>query len=417
MKTRRRLNRPRYRPRAVGDRRGFAMFMALGALVVIAILVAGSSFITLQESQLGQNQLIQSRALAAAEFGLNKIQADWDKTPNLQMQNGTHFDMKYAIGSKGDSCRVRINRLNNETFWLVSEGRAFLNSATLQSRTAVKRVSAFLRLRIPTIKANAAITAGGNVSVRGGADIEGKNTNPPGWSGCDAASDKPGVVVPSTGCGLLGTSPCTVTTSGGSTVDGPSCTSPGNPSNCGWTTDPLAADSNSYVRYGDETWNTLTAQANIITAGGTIGNAVAPDSLANGTCNKANQLNWGEPWPADSTGDIPACANYFPIVYSTGDITLNGNGRGQGILLVKGSITINGKFEWIGLVIVQNDIVRGNGSAQIYGGVMARNEVKADESTISGTTNYNYSACGIERAMRGSAQVVQGKQRAWVEMY
>jgi len=48
---------------------------------------------------------------------------------------------------------------------------------------------------------------------------------------------------------------------------------------------------------------------------------------------------------------------------------------------------------------------------------MARNEVKADESIIAGTTNYYYSACALERAMRGSAQVVQGKQRAWVELF
>ena len=392
-------------PRGPQSRPGFAMFMALGALVVIAILVAGSSFITLQESQLGQNQLVQSRAMAAAEYGLNKIQADWDKTPNLQMNNGTHFDMDYTLTNQG-TCRVRISRLNNETFWLVSEGRATVGNTASQARTAVKRVSAFLRLRIPTIKANAAITAGGNVTVKGGADIDGHNTNPPGWTACSTGTDKPGVVVP-TGY--------TTTTQGSSSIDGPACTSPGVPANCGWTTDPLAADSNSYIRYGDENWNTLTSQANVTLNGGTIGNQVAPTVL-NGSCNKANTLNWGEPHKSGADY-VPECNNYFPIIYSNGDLTLNGNGRGQGILLIKGSVTINGQFEWDGLIVVTNDIVRGNGSAQIYGGVMARNEVKADETTITGTTNYYYSACALERAMRGSAQVVQGKERSWVELY
>lgn len=404
MTRRRRRNRPAYRPGST-NRRGFAMFMALGALVVIAILVAGSSFITLQESQLGQNQLVQSRAMAAAEYGLNKIQAQWDLTPNLQMVNGTSFDTAYTITNEG-TCKVRITRLNNETFWLVSEGRAVVGNTASQARTAVKRVSAFLRLRIPTIKANAAITAGGNVEVRGGADIEGRNTDPPGWTGCSAGTDKPGVVVPSGS---------TVTTQGSSTIDGATCTAPNTPAGCGWTTDPLAADSNTYIRYGDENWNSLTSQANIIVNGGTIGNAVAPTAL-NGSCNKSNQLNWGEPHRA-GIDYVPECINYFPIIYSNGDLTLNGNGRGQGILLIKGSVTINGHFEWHGLIVVTNDIVRGNGSADVYGGVMARNEVKADESVISGTTHYNYSACALERAMRGSAQVVQGKQRAWVELY
>src|SRR5215831_19401915 len=104
-------------------RKGFAMFMALGALVIIAVLIAGSSYLTTQEARLGQNQLVQSRALAAAEYGLNRIQADWDKTPNLQMANGAFFDTNYTLSGQG-TASVRYIRLNNETFWIVAEGRA-----------------------------------------------------------------------------------------------------------------------------------------------------------------------------------------------------------------------------------------------------------------------------------------------------
>ena len=39
------------------ERRGFAMFLSIGALVIIGVLVAGSSFISLQEQRLGQNSL------------------------------------------------------------------------------------------------------------------------------------------------------------------------------------------------------------------------------------------------------------------------------------------------------------------------------------------------------------------------
>ena len=381
-------------------RRGFAMFLAVGALVIIGVLVAGSSFITLQEQRLGQNSIVQTRAFSAAEFGLNKIQADWDKTPNLQMANGASFDTNYVLTGQG-TAKVRYTRLNNETFWIVSEGRATAGNSAAASRVAVKRVGAVLRLRIPTIKAEGAITAGGNVVVRGGADIQGRDSVPPGWSS-DCSSipevDKAGVVVP------VGSS---VTTQGSSTVSGVPPT----------RQDPLAADQNTYIRYGDETWNTLTSQANVTLNGGSIGNQVAPDSLPllPGVCNKGNIYNWGEPWRG--IGSVPACKNYFPIIYSNGDLTLNGNGRGQGILLVNGNVTINGQFEWHGLIVVSNDIVRGTGSATVFGGVMARNEVKADESIISGTTHYQYSSCALERAMRGSAQVVQAKERAWTELY
>ena len=114
---------------------------------------------------------------------------------------------------------------------------------------------------------------------------------------------------------------------------------------------------------------------------------------------------------------VPACYNYFPIIYAPNGLSLTGNGRGQGILLVQGNLEINGSFDWYGVMVVTNDIVRGNGSARVMGAVMARNETVADASVISGTTSYNYSSCGVERALRGSAQVVQAKERAWTELY
>lgn len=381
------------------ERRGFAMFLSIGALVIIGVLVAGSSFISLQEQRLGQNSLVQTRAFTVAEYGLNKIQTDWDKTPNLQMTNGARFDTTYQLAGQG-TADVHYVRLNNETFWIVSEGRASVGNLG-GSREAVKRVGAVLRLRIPTIKAEGAITAGGNVSVRGGADVKGNDAKPPNW-GTDCPGslvNKAGVVVP------IGSS---VTTVGASTITGSPPT----------RQDPLAADANTYIRYGDETWNTLTAQANITFNGATtLGSAIAPTTLLLDptTCDKGNIYNWGEPWRG--IGSISACNNYFPIIYANGDLTLNAQGRGQGILLVNGNVRINGQFEWYGLIIVTNDIVRGNGGANIYGAVMARNEILADESIIAGTTTYQYSSCALERAMRGSAQVVQAKERAWTELY
>ena len=41
--------------------------------------------------------------------------------------------------------------------------------------------------------------------------------------------------------------------------------------------------------------------------------------------------------------------------------TINGKGRGQGILLVNGDLKINGTFDWVGLIIVRDDINKGNG--------------------------------------------------------
>ena len=394
--------RSHHGPYRVSNREGFAMMMALGALVIIAVLIAGSSYISLQESRLGQNQLVQSRALAAAEYGLNKIQADWDKTPNLLMENGESYDMEYTLAGQG-TCKVRMTRLNDETFWLVSEGRAAAGDATSQNRTAVKRVGAFIRLRIPTIEAKGAITAGGDVTVKGNASVNGRDSVPASW-GCDGhvPENMPGIVVPPGE---------TVTNQGSGQILG-------DPP---YATDSEAGDSATYFGFGEENWNTLVAQANHTFTSSSVAQTPLPDSLASGSCNKSNPYNWGEPKrPATLDGGenlIPPCYNYFPILYASNGLSLSGNGRGQGILLVKGDFTINGTFDWYGVIVVTGSIIRGNGSAKVMGAVMAADETIADGSVVMGTTQYNYSSCSVERALRGSASVAQAKHRAWVELY
>ena len=391
---RRRRRLPTHPNRGAQNRPGFAMFMALGALVIIAVLISASSFITLQESRLGQNTLVSSRAFSAAEYGLNKIQADWDKTPNLQMANGASFDTSYSLTGQG-TCKVRYTRLNNETFWIVSEGRAAAGNSTAASRIAVKRVGAILRLRIPTIRANGAVTVNGNVNVQGSPQVNGGNTIPAGWSGCDATAPGLAGIVAPPGASVTIQKPTQVT---------------GTPQ---VLRDALVADSNTYIRYGDETWNTLVSMANVTITNGNPPN-VAPSLLADGSCNKADQANWGEPWRL--AGYVAACINYFPIIYSTQSIAFNG-GRGQGILLVDGDVRINGNFEWYGLIVARDDITKGNGNATLVGAIMARNANIADNSEVLGNITVNYSQCSLERAMRGSAQVVQAKERAWTEIY
>lgn len=389
----------RHPRRAPKPRQGFALMMALGALVIIAVLIAGSSYVGLQESRLGQNQLVQSRAAATAEYGLNKIQADWDKTPNLQMANGASFDMSYTLTGQGVA-DVRITRLNNETFWLVSTGRATIGNAG-QARTAVKRVGAILRLRIPSIKADAAFTTAGDVKTSGNPKVIGTNTIPPGWSGCASSGSpdtlsKPGIVAPPDQTVTIGNTKHVV----------------GSPTAV--VRDELAGKAETYVQYGDENWEALKSQAIDIT--GINPGSIGPVALA-GYCDKSNKANWGEPWR--TSGYVQECINYFPILYSKGNLHINANGRGQGILLVEGDFKVNGTFDFYGLVIVSGKVEAGNGTASIYGGIMAASASLTTDSlsTFSGTVDINYSQCGLERAMRGSAQVTQARERAWAELY
>ena len=173
------------------------------------------------------------------------------------------------------------------------------------------------------------------------------------------------------------------------------------------------ADSNTYVRYGDETWNTLVSMANVTITNGNPP-SIAPTVNVDGSCNKADQTNWGE--PSRAAGYIAACINYFPIIYSTQSLALNG-GRGQGILLVDGDVRLNGNLDWFGLIIARDDITKGNGNATITGAIMARNAQISDNSAVLGNITINYSQCSLEHALRGSAQVTQAKERAWTEIY
>jgi Tfp pilus assembly protein PilX len=384
---------------ALRSRAGFALFMALGALVIIAVLIAGSTYVTLQESQLGENQLVQSRAFTMAEYGLNKIQADWDKTPNLTMANGAKFDTSYTLAGQG-TCNVRYVRLNDETFWIVSEGRANVGNSVAAARTAVKRVGAILRLRIPTVNTNGAVEVNGNITVKGSAGISGTNSNPWSDGSCTgiSGSDLAGVSYPADD---------TYNEIGNPAVAG-------NPAS-----QPLdaAGVASTYVTYGDETWNSLKTQANFTLPGGDYNANVTPVAVA-GSCDKSVSTNWGEPHRSGADY-VAECINYFPIVYFSGSTKFNGNGRGQGILLIEGDLTLNGGFEWDGLIIARDNVKNSGGTAKIYGSIMAGGanlDNTVTEDNLSGNITINYSACALTRALRGSAQVTQAKDRAWAEL-
>jgi hypothetical protein len=133
------------------------------------------------------------------------------------------------------------------------------------------------------------------------------------------------------------------------------------------------------------------------------------------TCDKSGNFNWGEPL---RPGAVVGCYNYFPIIYTQGSVKLNGNGYGQGILLVNGDLEINGTFEFYGLIIVRDDIAKGNGTMKIQGAVFAANLTLADPlSWMTGNQDVLYSKCAIENALAGSAILVRVTQRHWAQIF
>jgi hypothetical protein len=369
-----------------------ALAMAMFAIVVIGALIAGAFFASTQDFRIGSNSLTAQRAFTAAEFGLNKMMAGWQQEKNLTVAIGSDTTATYQVGD-GSTSKVTVTRLNGATYWFVSEGTSGVGT-TVETK---RRTSMVMRLAIPSIKVGGAVTLAGGGTVKGSAQVSGKNINPSGWDCANyPGRDTTGVAY------APGTS---LTVQKASNVVG-------TPSSYA---DPNAGVDGNYIKYGDESWNSLAANADVKVLTNNPPDP-APDGTAT-TCNHT-QNNWGEPWrSATNLNAVKGCETYFPIIYVTQDLQVN-NGRGQGVLLIEGSLTVNGRFEWNGIIVVKDDINRGNGTPVITGAVMARNANIADAGTqILGNATFQYSQCAIQSAMQGSARLLPAHERAWAEMW
>jgi len=374
------------------QRRGVALITALFGVVVLAVMMSGMYFTSNQEYRGTRNALVEQRAFAVAEFGLNSEISNWDRARN-QVQSFAvgRIDSNQVYVANGDTAWVKVTRLTDNSFWVVSDGQANIGMVSLESR---RQTSAFVRIAYPTIEPKGAITAAGNVRLQGAATVDGDDVHPAGWTNCGAlVPTVPAVTVPP--AGTVTTGPSNITSSPGVAHDS------------------AAADSNTYVRYGSESWNSLTSNADIKLAGGIYNSAIQPVGTAN-TCDKSGNFNWGEP---DRPGII-GCYGYFPIIYASGSLHLNGNGRGQGILLVNGDLEINGLLEFTGIVIVRDDILKSNGTAKVTGAVFAANMTAGDPlSWMTGDQDVQYSNCAVQSALQGSAILVRVLQRHWAQVF
>ncbi|HZI29499.1 MAG TPA: hypothetical protein VFD64_15125 [Gemmatimonadaceae bacterium] len=375
-------------------RRGVALITALFGVVVLAVMMSGMYFTSNQEYRGTRNALIEQRAFAVAEFGLNSEISTWDRSRNVMGDFPIgKIDDNQVYVANGDTAWVKVSRLSATTFWVMSDGLANMGNSSLESR---RRTSAFVRIAYPSIEPKGAITAAGNVRLQGAANVDGDDVHPTGWTNCDAipAATVPAVTVPP--AGTVTTGPLNIT------------------STPAVAHDSAAADSNTYVRYGSESWNSLSANADIKIAGGVYSADILPLGTAT-TCNKSVDSNWGEPW---RPGTVAGCYGYFPIIYVNGDLRINSNGRGQGILLVNGDLEINGVFDFYGIVIVRNDILKSNGTAKIYGAVFAANLTAGqDLSWMTGDQDVQYSNCAVQAALKGSAILVRVTQRHWAQIF
>ena len=384
------------------NRPGFALALALVAIVVISALVTGGYMAGVQEFRTGRNTIVQQRALAAAELGLDSAYAAWSKAWNMQ-RNGTMTTLTYRAADNSWVDTVRITKLNALSFLMVSEGRAGLQQAQYGAR---RRVSMIVRLNVPRYNQPGAMVSRGTISIGGNTNIFGTDSVFAGWDCPPAGPAVTGALAPSWSNYTFRGAKCK-----GPTYD---CIT-GNPKA---DTSALAADTNTYFKFGDQTWAQMVAQADK-SLNGTYTN-VQPSLRADGTCNTADNNNWGDPRRNVLAGLAEgACERYFPVIYAPGDLTVNGQ-MGQGLILVGGNLSIQGNFTFYGQIVTRGSVKLTGTGNHINGGVMAAvlyDSSSSGGSNLAGTSTIQYSRCTLNSAFAATSLAARAPQRSWIELF
>lgn len=373
---------PNVWPRLVRERRGSALMFVIIAMVLLAVLSLSAVMGTMHEFRAGRNMLSQQRALTIAEYGLNGQLANWTAARNALPAGG--IDSSNVVVTIGDTARVAVMRLNAATFLISSLGRSSVGNGQLESQ---RQVSMLVRMAGPSLKPGSVLTSLGNVDVQGSPNVTGQNTTPPGWAGCAGARDtfaisyKPGL-------------PPTVQTPSTQAVGGTNA-------------DGSLSSTNALTLFGTESWVSLVARANIVVSGN-----VNPSPIGSFSSCSFGMGNWGE--PSRGGGAVVGCQNYFPLIYSAGNLNLT-SGRGQGLLIVDGSLNIRGNFTFVGLILVRDEFW-GEGNMDLHGAVMSRN-VSGAGTRLRGNAGLSYSACAIDKVLSAQAVPARSKHRSWVQLF
>lgn len=363
-------------------RRGSALLLVLIAMILLAVLSTSAVMGTMQEFKAGRNMLVQQRALTIAEYGLNGTLESWPSTRST-MAVGAIDSSKVAVVT-GDTARVAVMRLNGTTFLVSSLGRSSVGNGQLESQ---RQVAMLVRMSAPTMIPAGVMASLGDFETKGSPVVSGKNTPPTGWTGCAAARDtfaisyKPGVRVD--------------VQKASQTVGGTN-------------SDASLSSAGALTTFGGETWASLAARANI-----RVSSSANPSPTGSATACTYSSSNWGEPSRTGSA--IVGCQSYFPIIYSAGDLDLEGNGRGQGLLIVDGRLRLKGNFMFAGIMLVRDEFEM-EGNAKVFGSVISRN-ADGSETKFGGNAELTYSQCAISQALGALGQPARSKHRSWVQLF
>jgi hypothetical protein len=373
------------------NQRGFALPAAIGALVIIGVLVTSGFFMARQELRIGVASNHASMAMNIAQMGANEVMANWN---GYQLSLITPWDSAVITGTaQGGDWRVSVMNANDYSYKIVSTGTVTEGGALWAG--ASRTIGIVTRMLFADIDPPGALTTRGNVEVKGTSAIDGNNSTPTGWD--PYCSD----VDPSNAAGVV--------TDAGGTVTGPV---DGDPPT---VQDPSIVDE-TFTDFGNLTWTDLTTLAQV--EGKDISGIVSITQtdpvvdLVTGWCDESVLLNWGDEVPTNP------CGAYFPLIYHNNNVTIQSTDYGQGILLVEGNLTMTGGYRFNGIIIVQGTFDTSGTGAHITGAVLAGNDLTLDQSAV-GNSEIIYSRCAIRRAVLNNANLSRARPlatRGWVDL-
>lgn len=374
--------------RSVG---GFALVLAVFAIVVIGAVVTGGYFLSTRQFRVGKARLRTNSALYAAEAGLSAGLAGWDVPFAEGLAPGQTEPLLSGQLSTGDGYGVWLTRLDADT---VDPVAYYLLRSMGRARGAYggrREVDLLLRSQAPQgICCGAALQTRGHLTIAASAAVSGRDTVPPAWAErCSTGDglDRPGV-------GIDGTLQVEGTVSG----DPPAR--------------QVSLTADDFFLYGDLTYDGLADAADLEYSGASTQlNEIAAAVGFDGKCDRATISNWGAP------EDAGPCSLYFPVIHASGDLRI-GSGQGQGVLLVDGDLIVGGDWTFYGPVIVRGKVDVSGGAARIYGGLRVY-DGEGDAWTLGGASRVAYSGCAVARAVRYSelnrAQPLA--RRPWMELF
>ncbi|MBW8839764.1 MAG: hypothetical protein JF602_07920 [Gemmatimonadetes bacterium] len=369
-------------------RAGFALPAALFAVVLVSAFVAGALFVATEELRTGREDGADQRALAAAEWALERAILTWDSRRNVTQPIGRTDTIAAEYGAPTDTAVVTATRVQRRAVWLVATATRGGDGRAIPARHTVAASLRLVNVRFPT---TAALTSGGAVVVDGGV-VDGRAAAALGdTADCPESSSAAGIRVPDV-------SRVTCPTCAASSESGVFGLPPIDSS--GITDSTFAVVVNAMIA-------SLVRRASIDLPGGTM----TPRPTAGmASCDLTDPLNWGDP------GGTSSCGDWLPVIHVRGSVVLGAGSVGQGILVVDGSVRVEGGARFVGMVIARGDVAVSGLNAEIAGAVFAAPGGSSAASRITDGGSIRFEPCAVQRASMMAARPVRTPERWWIEL-